>query len=43
VLTEAEQVRGVLALDQAGPGREITARLTIDASGDADVAALGRI
>src|SRR6202142_3568715 len=40
VLTEADQVRGVLAWTKQGRA-EIRARLTIDASGDADVAALG--
>ena len=40
VLTEAEQVRGVLAWTKQGRA-EIRARLTIDASGDADVAAFG--
>ena len=39
VLTEGEQVRGVLAWTKQGRA-EIRARLTIDASGDADVAAL---
>jgi hypothetical protein len=39
VLTEAEQVRGVLAWTKQGRA-EVLARLTIDASGDADVAAL---
>jgi len=40
VLTEGEQVRGVLAWTKQGRA-EIRAKLTIDASGDADVAALG--
>src|SRR3984957_13538171 len=40
VLTDAEQVRGVLAWTKQGRA-EIRARLTIDASGDADVASLG--
>jgi FAD-dependent oxidoreductase family protein len=39
-LTEGDQVRGVLAWTKQGRA-EIRARLTIDASGDADVAALG--
>jgi hypothetical protein len=39
VLTEGEQVRGVLAWTKQGRA-EIRAKLTIDASGDADVAAL---
>jgi FAD dependent oxidoreductase len=40
VLTEAEQVCGVLAWTKQGRA-EVRAKLTIDASGDADVAALG--
>ena len=40
VLTEGEEVRGVLAWTKQGRA-EIRAKLTIDASGDADVAALG--
>jgi hypothetical protein len=40
VLTEGEQVRGVLAWTKQGRA-EIRAKLTIDASGDADVATLG--
>jgi hypothetical protein len=40
VLTEGDQVRGVLAWTKQGRA-EIRAKLTIDASGDADVAALG--
>jgi hypothetical protein len=40
VLTEADHVRGVLAWTKQGRA-EIRAKLTIDASGDADVAELG--